>query len=351
MASSSQPLPRYDIHRSYQWNYEHAPDPVDCAATEVPGEWTFCGIRVPSPIGIPAGPLLNGRWLLYYASLGFDVLTYKTVRSHERECYDLPNLQHVATGQLDGTESELATTENATGSWAVSFGMPSRDPDLWMDDIRQTREKLSPEKVLNVSVVASEQPGWTIEDLADDYARCAALAVESGADTVETNFSCPNVSSCDGQLFQQPVDAAVVARRVREAVGTTPYIAKLGHVNQRELACSIIELLGPHVDAFAMTNSVATRVRHGDQLLFDGQRRGICGAATKNASVAQTAMFRDLISESRHDIELIGVGGVETASDVRDYIDAGAKNVQLATAAMLNPRVALELRASLAEDA
>ena len=44
----------------------------------------FCGIPVQSPLGIPAGPLLNSRWLLYYASLGFDVLTYKTVRSSAR---------------------------------------------------------------------------------------------------------------------------------------------------------------------------------------------------------------------------------------------------------------------------
>ena len=351
MAASSEPLPRYNIQRSYDWNYQHAPEPMTCVAAEVPGEWSFCGIRVPSPIGIPAGPLLNGRWLLYYASLGFDVLTYKTVRSRERECYELPNLQHVATRQLDGTESELDTTEKATGSWAVSFGMPSRSPDQWMEDIRQTRRELSREKVLNVSVVASEQPGWTIDDLADDYAQCASLAIESGADTVETNFSCPNVSSCDGQLFQQPDDAAVVARRVREAVGNTPYIAKLGHVNDLKLARTIIDSLGPHVDAFAMTNSVATRVRHGEQLLFEGQRRGICGAATKSASVAQTAMFRDLLRDSGHDVELVGVGGVETACDVRDYIDAGATSVQLATAAMLNPQVALELRASLAEDA
>jgi hypothetical protein len=44
---------------------------------DVPGHWTFCGLPVASPLGMPAGPLLNSRWILHYAALGFDVLTYK----------------------------------------------------------------------------------------------------------------------------------------------------------------------------------------------------------------------------------------------------------------------------------
>ena len=45
---------------------------------------------------------------------------------------------------------------------------------------------------------------------------------------------------------------------------------------------------------------------------------------------------------------LIGVGGISTASDVRDYLEAGAHACQLATAVMINPRVGLEIREELA---
>ena len=61
-----------------------------------PGTWDFCGLPVDSPLGIPAGPLLNSRWILYYAGLGFSVLTYKTVRSAFRASYERPNLIPVA---------------------------------------------------------------------------------------------------------------------------------------------------------------------------------------------------------------------------------------------------------------
>ncbi|MBW3542235.1 MAG: hypothetical protein KY476_18355, partial [Planctomycetes bacterium] len=132
-------LPRYDPGQSYRWNYEHAPEPVAIGVPEVGGAWAFCGRRVDSPLGIPAGPLLNGRWILYYASLGFDVLTYKTVRSTQRECYPLPNLVPVATGMLRGDERDVTVADAMRGSWAVSFGMPSMAPDVWRADVEWTR--------------------------------------------------------------------------------------------------------------------------------------------------------------------------------------------------------------------
>lgn len=188
-------LPTYDRTWSYDWNYEHAPDPVELDVPAFPGEWDFCGLPVASPLGVPAGPLLNGKWCLYYASLGFDVLTYKTVRSRARACYPMPNLQPVACGQLSGNESEVPTAAEMTGSWAVSYGMPSKEPAIWRADVEATRRQLAAGKLLSVSVVATVQEGWTVDDLAADYAKCAKFAVESGADVVETNFSCPNVSS------------------------------------------------------------------------------------------------------------------------------------------------------------
>ncbi|MEX0717663.1 MAG: hypothetical protein WD066_13805 [Planctomycetaceae bacterium] len=340
------PLPRYDAAQTYRWNYEHAPEPVAVDVPDVPGEWSFCGLPVGSPLGVPAGPLLNGRWVLYYASLGFDVLTYKTVRSAARECYPLPNLQPVAIERLAGDESEVAASAEMRGSWAVSFGMPSASPDTWRPDIERTREKLPAGKVLSVSVVGSVQEGWTIDDLAGDYARCARWAVDAGAQCIETNFSCPNVATCDGQLYQQPESARDVAARVREEIGRVPLIAKLGHVTRAEEADALLESLAPLVDAFAMTNSVAATVRKPDgELLFDGERRGICGDATRAASIAQTRLFAERARAHGHSIRLIGVGGASTAEHVRDYLAAGAEAVHLATAAMVDPGVALRIRA------
>ena len=337
---------RYDTAKTYQWNYDHAPDiDVSPAAETIElGKWQFCGLDVDSPIGISAGPLLNGTWCLHYARLGFDFLTYKTVRSRQRDCYPPPHLQPIHTNQLRGDESFVSAADTMRGSWAVSFGMPSADPEVWRRDVEMTRDRLPKGKLLSVSVVGTMQDGWTIDDLAADYAKCARWAIQSGADCVETNFSCPNVDTCDGQLYQDPQQSQLVCQAVRDAIGTTPLIIKIGYVNDDVATESLLSAVGPLVDAIAMTNSIATRVRQEDDWLFKGQQRGICGQATRDASIQQVKRFADQIRKMHFSTQLIGVGGIESAKDARRYLDAGATVCHLATAAMLHPKVGQEIK-------
>jgi dihydroorotate dehydrogenase len=303
-------------------------------------------LPVGSPLGIAAGPLLNGRWILYYASLGFDVLTYKTVRSIARASYDLPNLQPVrVVDDLRGGAGTVPAADTMNGSWAVSFGMPSRAPEVWRADVEATRKALPRGKVLSVSVVATPQAGWTLDQLAEDYARCARWAVDSGADCVEANFSCPNVASCDGDLFQRPQDAAEVAGRLRAAAGRKPLLVKLGHVTDPSLADHLLAALSPHVDGLVMVNTIPARVTAASGTdLFGGQKRGIAGEAIRDATLAQVGLFARLVRRHGPKTRLIGVGGIFTARHVSQFLDAGCHAVQLATAAMLDPAVALRIR-------
>ncbi len=343
--TATQLLPRYDLSQTYRWNYDHAPSPPD--GIEIPrvaGNWTYCGLPVASPLGIAAGPLLNGRWILYYAALGFDILTYKTVRSRARECYPLPNLQPVAAPPLHDSKHTLPTIDAMQGTWAISFGMPSMSPDIWRADIERTKCHLPKEKLLSVSVVASPKPGWSLHQLAADFALCARWAVTSGADCIETNFSCPNVSSADGQLYQQPASAAVVAEQVRAAIGNTPYLIKIGYFDDPLHCAGLLDAVAPFANALAMTNCISARVDRDDAMLFDGQPRGIGGEAIRAASIAQARIFSELVRERGYSTKIIGGGGIFSAADVQAYLNAGAEAVQLATAPMLAPEVGLGIR-------
>ena len=340
-------LPRYDISKSYEWNYDNAPPPQDVEVATVPGNWSLCGLEVDSPLGIPAGPLLNGAWCLYYASLGFDVITYKTVRSGERLCYPLPNLQPVSCGELKGGEPTVPSSAEMLGSWAVSFGMPSKAPEKWQADVQQTRDALPNGKLLIVSTVGTMQEHWSIDDLAHDYGECCRMAVESGADVVEINFSCPNVATCDGQLYQNPQDSGRVAEIVRGKIGDAPLVVKVGHILDTEVIPQLVSELDRSVQAIAMTNSIATHVTDSSgETMFSGQLRGICGEATREASLEQVRHFAKPIAEQNSAIEIIGVGGIGSLSHVQQFLDAGAKSTHLATAAMVDPSVALEIRRS-----
>jgi len=347
---TTQSLPRYDTSQTYRWNYEHAPQPVeDVEVPQVGGNWNYCGLPVASPLGIAAGPLLNGRWILYYASLGFDILTYKTTRSRARDCYPLPNLQPVESTDLSVSGRGLTAVAEMQGSWAVSFGMPSMPPDVWRADVEWTRSRLPKGKLLAVSVVASVEPNWSLAEMADDFARCARWAVESGADCVETNFSCPNVSTSDGQLYQQPAAAAVVAQRVRDAIGNVPYVIKVGFFDDLEQCEQLLDAVAPFATALAMTNCIAATVEQADGTpLFAAQPRGIGGDSIRDASVAQVRRFAEIACQRGYTTKIIGVGGISSAAHVEQYLTAGAESVQLATAPMINPLVALEILSDLA---
>lgn len=329
---------RYDITRSYEWNYENAPSlPENYVLAPSRKEWQLCGVNVNSPVSIAAGPLLNGRWVLHYASLGFDVLTYKTVRSMAWPCYPTPNLQPIRTVELNGpTESPLQAAETMLGSWAVSFGMPSKTPDLWRFDVEETRRLLPQKKRLSVSVVATPTRDWTIDEVAEDFAKCAYWAVESGADFVELNFSCPNVATCDGQLYQNVDQAQHVAKCTRDRVGNAPLLIKIGQVADQSQADSLVNALSDVANALVMINCIRARVQGNDGLLFDGQQRGIAGPAIRSAVLDQISMFRRAIVETGSPLEVVGVGGLTTVENFKECLARGATGVQIATSAMNN---------------
>ena len=337
-------LPAYDIRQTYDWNYEHAPPPAVLDVPDCPGTWDFCGIPVNSPLGVPAGPLLNSGWILYYASLGFDVLTYKTVRSSYRACYGLPNLLPVRDEALPGEGGILEQARQASGSWAISFGMPSRDPAQWLADVERARLGLRQGQVLVVSVVASPDADWTIDQVAADFARCARWAADSGAHVVEANLSCPNVCTQEADLYLSPLHAAAVASAVRQAVPGLPVALKVGLFHGAEQAKEVIAAVGPYADALCATNSITARVSSNGQPLFDGLRRGIGGTAITARCLQETAMLAGLLRQSGSTMKLVSVGGVATPEDVRDRLRAGAHHVQIATAAMLDPSLALRIR-------
>jgi dihydroorotate dehydrogenase (NAD+) catalytic subunit len=341
-------LPRYDWSQTYDWNYEHAPEPVPQEEMPVPGQWDYCGLPVASPLGIAAGPLLNGRWIRYYAALGFDVLTYKTVRTRHRACYPLPNLQPVEAAQIRGNEFVLPAASEMHGSWAVSFGMPSKDPEVWRADVEATRRALPRNKVLSVSVVATPEPDWTVDDIGDDFARCARWAIESGADCIEANFSCPNVTSADAQLYQQPDVAGLVAARIRAAIGSKPLLIKIGHVIEKSQAAALSKAVSLHSNGLVMVNCLSSTVLDGHQKpLFDGQKRGIAGEAIREAALEQVRLFTQVICQLGLKLALIGVGGIGTAAGARAHLQAGCSFVQLATAAMVQPGLGLLIRREL----
>src|SRR4051812_29588223 len=106
-------------------------------------------------------------------------MKHKKVGCPGRAWYPLPDLQPVSREKVASSGTTLHATAEMEDSWAVSFGMPSRAPDVWRADTERTRKHLPAEKVLSVSVVATPEPDWGLEEVAQDFAKCAKWALES----------------------------------------------------------------------------------------------------------------------------------------------------------------------------
>src|SRR5262249_40238127 len=212
---------------SYAWNYAHAPA-LPRVRRLPPGPGARLLDRdLNSPLGVAAGPLLNSKWVEAYARLGFDILTYATVRSAFRPAYALPNIRHVENRDQIAVATRRPHV-NGNATIAVSTGTPSMEPDVWRKDVRRAKERIGSTQMLIVSVVGTHEPGSEPEALIADYARCAAWAAEAGADAIEVQLASPNPFSDQAQMVYENIPlSAQILYRIRSTIAT-PVIAKLG---------------------------------------------------------------------------------------------------------------------------
>lgn len=362
----------YDINKSYDENYAagpyfvgQLPDLAELNAALPPVE--FLGKQLNSTLGIPAGPLLNSAYIKLYADLGFDVLTYKTVRTGAHPSHPFPNVRAVATWEdwfraTNGAKPNLTAATDLDESQPLldlsitnSFGMPSKNPAIWREDIAVAKAGLNAGQMLVVSVVGTAQAGGTLADMADDFGQAAAWAAEAGADAIEANLSCPNVKGSEGSLYQSPVAVKTVAAALHRALGNTPFLLKMGFIEDMNLVEQVVSGAKEGGAAgIAAINTIPANVydNAGAQALpGDGRLvSGICGAGIKPAGLKMSANLlaaREKLGLRSPDLVIVGVGGVMTAADALEYLQLGADGVQSGTGAMWQPHLAADFKRQL----
>jgi dihydroorotate dehydrogenase len=342
----------YDITSSYEENYQKGPilETAFPSAPFSPGapKHNFLGFPVHSRLGIPAGPLLNSKWILAYAALGFDLPVYKTVRTIAIPSHPAPNCVFLEPKGLL-TENDFgrrltATPETPSAlediSITNSFGMPSRDPKVWQEDVAIARRGINQGQVLIVSVSGTPEQG----DLSADYAKGAALAVEAGADIIEINLSCPNVETGEGAIYTDPVFSSKISKAVKSVIGAVPLIIKIGYLKDKEKLDQVAKANAPYVNAISGLNTLSFEVVNSDgtPALPGRLRSGVCGSAIRGCALDQASRLIELRQKEKYDFAIVGVGGVMTADHIRQFFNLGVDAVMSATGAMWNPHLAYQ---------
>ncbi len=352
--------PTYDITKSYDWNYENGPiftgkiperkNPHRGAGHSAK-KFKLWDFELNSPIGVPAGPLLNSNWIKLYAELGFDIPVYKTVRSVYRECHPNPNCIYIQRrDQL--TEDEIGA--DIVGNFnepknsreitiTNSFGVPSKSPQEWMADIEKANSYMGEGQVMIVSINGTPGSGT---DIVSDYVRVAEMAKEAGAKIIEANYSCPNVSTGEGSIYSDPEMSAKISQAIKKAIGNVPFMIKLGNFKNPAKLEEVAKANAPFVDGIAGINTIKMNVYNeaGEQAL-PGEGRlgsGLCGNAIHDIAQKFTENLAKIKRDNNFDFIICGVGGIMTADDFAERLEGGADIAMSATAAMWNPLLASE---------
>ena len=263
--------PFYDVSRSYEDNYEQGPfgafaealkdgNGADAAGTTSEGaSASFLGQPVNLPFGIPAGPLLNSRFTTAAFRMGFDLATYKTVRSRAWGCNPFPNVLAVHPKSADGSltpgsaeldEGVLADTNYEQPiSISNSFGVPSQSPDVWQPDMRAAIEAAGPGQVLVPSFQGSRVEGMSEEEYIADHATTARLVKETGAKLMVMNTSCPNEGH-NRLLCHNPLLVGRITEAVKQEIGEGGVVSPADYQAYRNAgADSVMSATGAMWDA------------------------------------------------------------------------------------------------------
>jgi len=345
--------PIYDIHKTYRENLEDGPffDGKIPERTLPPeGKWMdFLGHRVAVPLGVPAGPLLNARWTTLAARMGFDIVTYKTIRSRPHPAHHLPNMVYVDTqGMLtpDRYQQTIRQTDIVPGeiqSLAVtnSFGIPSLDSKFLVKDIATAKSSLSKGQVLIVSVVGTPRPN---EDFSEDFALASRIAIEGGATVIEADFSCPNVSSCEGDIFTSPETVFHISKVIKKEIGEVPLIIKIGVIPDEALLRQVmVAAAKAGVRAVCGINTVSMKVVREDGSPALGKARpkgGVCGGPIHEAALTYVRQAHAINVEEKLDMTIMGTGGVTRPEDFDHFFQAGADVAMSAAGMMWDPYLA-----------
>jgi dihydroorotate dehydrogenase len=349
-------VPFYDPNKSYEDNYEEGPfgafSDGEVLTQEGDPQEDFLAQKVYSTFGIPAGPLLNSKFCKAAFEKGFDICVYKTVRSSTFPCHPFPNILAVKIeGDLTPAKAQtkLIADNNYSEPLSItnSFGVPSKEPSVWQEDVKAAITYAGPGQVLVLSFMGTVRENQTPEEFVADYARAAKLSAETGAKILEANLSCPNIGN-EGLVCYNLEMTEKVAEAIRKEIGDTPLILKVGYYQNDADLKKLIEIAGKYADAIAAINTVSAEVvdKDGNQALpgKNRLRSGVCGASIKWAGLEMVKRLVKIRQEAGTDIKIIGVGGVTKAEDYFEFKNAGADAVMSATGAMWNPHLTKEVK-------
>ncbi len=215
----------------------------------------------------------------------------------------------------------------------IGFKNMEQISDKPLEDNLQAIHRLKrdyPDKIMVATIMGSTDEEW--KELAE-------LVTQAGADLIECNFSCPQMTShAMGSDVGQSPDLVRQYSKATSSATKLPVIAKMTpNIGNMEIpAIAAIEGGAAGVSAINTIKSIThINLDHMTAMpVVNGKSSisGYSGAAVKPIGLRFIAQMKQ--HPLLKDVQLSGIGGIETWRDALEYILVGSHNVQVTTSVM-----------------
>jgi len=261
----------------------------------------IAGLNIQNPTMLASGILgISANTLREVALAGAGAVTTKSVGLKPREGFSNPTVIQVECGFLN------------------AVGLPNPGIYKFVEEIKDLSD-------LEIPLIVSVY-GFSSKE----YAKVAAIAIESGADAVELNLSCPHVKEAGTEMGQDPVMVTEVVKKVKDAVDK-PVFAKLTP-NVADIVKLAEAAVSAGADAITAINTVRAMAIDIETFrpILANRIGGLSGVAIKPIAVRCVYEIYEAV-----EAPIIGCGGVRTWRDAVELILAGASAIQIGSAIAL----------------
>lgn len=272
-------------------------------------EREFIGLKFPNPVGLAAGFDKNAKYFNELESCGFGFIEIGTVTPLAQPGNDLPRLF-----RLKKDEAIL----NRMGF----------NNDGVQEALKHLKARKNHQLIIGGNIGKNK---WTPnEEALNDYLICFDALFDE-VDYFVVNVSSPNTPNLRALQEKGPLmELLSTLQQKNEAKATPkPILLKIAPDLTNEQLDEIIEIVQEtKIAGLIATNTTISREGLITQS-SEVEALGAGGVSGKPLTERSTEVIRYIHTKSKGSIPMIAVGGIHTAKDALDKLDAGATLVQL----------------------
>ena len=282
---------------------------------------SFCGMSLGSPIILLSGCVGFGEE--YTRIKGFSNSDIGAV------CLKGTTLEP----RLGNKLHRLAETPNGMLN---SIGLQNPGTKTVIDEIMPGLDKNETKFIINIS-------GSSIEE----YGEIAKHFDNTDIDAIEINISCPNVKA-GGVAFGNDPEMSFRVVEICRKNTIKPIITKLSP-NQTDIAANAVRCIEAGSDGLAVINTVMGMAVDVEtkKPVIGNNRGGLSGPAIKPIALLKVHQVYQV--SKKHNVPIIGQGGIVSAKDAIEFIIAGADTVGIGTALFYDPLVCTKINSGISQ--